>query len=231
MFPSRSRLLAQGITWEQLAFQFVIVLLGVYLAISLESCAERRNRQEDTMALLTRILGELRLDQAHFEDVIAEGEAKAPPFDALLSLMADGSNNHGTQIDSLLNHHLFSYSTAFPRRAAYTAMVSGGYLTEIPDQDLAVRLANLYEHSYERVRANGDLVDQYRRGTFRSFQDHWDWEQRIFLNPGIAGIAPARNAWRDLRGVFLDYYIRAFLPQMLEEVDALRAELESFLAK
>jgi hypothetical protein len=229
MFASSKRLTSQGITWEQLAFQFVVVLLGVYLAISFESCAAERSRQEEAMGMLARVLEELRLDQAHFGEVIAEGGAKAPAFDALVSLMAAGSNDRGAEIDSLLSVHFFSFPTAFPRRAGYTAMVSGGYLTAIPDQGLAVRLANLYEHSYERARANGDLMDQWTKDTYLVFQNHWDRGRRLFLKPGVDEVAPARNAWRDFGIVYCDWYIEVLLPPILEEVEVLMADLESYL--
>ena len=60
MAKLRKRMSSQGITLEQFAFQFVVVLLGVYLAILFESKAEDRSRAADARAMLVSVLAEPR---------------------------------------------------------------------------------------------------------------------------------------------------------------------------
>jgi len=227
----RERLTSQGITWEQFAFQFVIVLLGVYLAVSFERRVEERGRREDAHEMLGRVLAELRLDEAEIRDVVAEAEGKAAAYDSLSVLMADGSNRFGDEIQSLLFGPLFVTHTVFPRMAAYTAMVSGGYLTAIPDQDLAMRLANLYEHTYGRLVHNGEVVDQTNISAGADFRTQWDYDRRAFLTPGLNGTALARNAMRIRTRVYCDWYAGALLPETLTQVTALRTELEAHLGR
>lgn len=80
MLNWRSRLASQGITWEQLVFQFVIVVLGVYLAIAFEGRAEDRARVAQAHDLLERVLKELTLDESHIKEIMAGAELKAWPL-------------------------------------------------------------------------------------------------------------------------------------------------------
>ena len=229
MFNFSKRLTSQGITWEQLLFQFVIVVLGVYLAIAFERRAEEQNRQEDAREMLGRVLEELRLDEAEFNQIIAGADLICPAFDSLSVLMNDRPNEHGDQIYDLLYGPLFSFWTVFPRRAAYTAMISGGYLTAVPDQGLTVRLADLYEHGYARVVTNGEMVDRFSIESYVPFMNDWDIDRRVFLDPGPAGTAAARNAMRTMRDMYCTYYTGSLLPDMLDEVIGVRTELEAYL--
>lgn len=231
MFGFRKRLTSQGITWEQLAFQFVIILLGVYLAIALERWAEERGREEDAREMLTRVVDELRLDEAEIELALARADTISGAFDTLFALMSEGTNRDGERIDSLLDGPLFYFPTVFPRRAAYSALVSGGYLTAISDQDLAVSLADLYENRYARLMANNDFTDQNYMHAFLAFTGQWDLDRHVFLNPGPAGTAVARNAMRNIKENYVDWYAGFLLTETLASVIALRTDLESHLGR
>ena len=229
MFNVRRRFTSQGITWEQLAFQFLVVLLGVYLAVSFERKAEERGRQGDAIELLGHLLDELVLDEADFR-VVASAQAEIRvALDSLGVLLAIGSDSNAPQIDSLLYGPLLSLVTAFPRRAAYSAMVSGGYLTAIPDQELTVKLANLYEHSYPRLVHNGEYFDQWGKEAFFVLGDYWDLEGRVFLRPGVNGTAPLRNAVRNFRDMG-DFYA-LILGEAQVNLMALREDVESYLGR
>ncbi len=67
MIGLKKNLTSQGITPYQFAFQFVVVILGVYLAIVFEGKAEDRARANDANAMLVRVLSELTLDEGEME--------------------------------------------------------------------------------------------------------------------------------------------------------------------
>ncbi len=231
MFVFRKKLASQGITWEQLVFQFLVVLVGVYLAISFERWADDHSRQGEANAMLGRIVEELRLDEEDLNLVIAEATVGSPAADSLLILLEDVSSNNGVEVESLIGGPLFLARTVFPRGAAYTALVSGGYLTSIADQELALRLANLYEHTYDRLGVNTESSDQVAHDIYIVFHEYWDRGHRRFITPGINENIRARNAWLFFKENYFDWYVGDLVPLTLEEVTDLRQELEAYLAK
>ena len=231
MFGLPKRFSSQGITWEQLAFQFLIVLIGVYLAISFERRAEDRSRQEEASEMLGRILDEIRLDEADINLVITEGRIGSAAVDSLLVLLEEDPTANGSRIDSIINGPLAVTRTVFPRQAAYTALVSGGYLTSLADQGLAIRLANLYEHAYGRILANNAFSDRVAHDIYLVFLNYWDPGRHQFITPRSEENIRALNAWRYLKENFYDWYAAELAPSILEEVSAVRMELETYLGR
>ena len=76
----RKRIASEGITPLQFAFQLVVVLLGVYLAIHFESKAEDRSRQAEALAMLGNVLGELELDEEELWASHPEGSRDSRHF-------------------------------------------------------------------------------------------------------------------------------------------------------
>ena len=69
------KLSKQGITPYQFAFQFVVVLLGVYLAIFFEGKAQSREQEQDARAMLESVLREIELDENDISETLtAQGE-------------------------------------------------------------------------------------------------------------------------------------------------------------
>jgi len=231
MFKFRKRLSSQGITWEQLGFQFVIILLGVYLAISFERRVEESARIKDAHEMLGRVLDELRLDEAEILAVTEGSSGIRAALDSVLAILAGGTNHRGDEVHTLLFEPMMVYPTVFPRKAAYSAMVSGGYLTAIPDQRLAVKLANLYEHRYARLVANGELVDQTVRDAYGNFLDYWDLRGHAVITPAAEGVTRIQNCLGNLRDFYCGWYASTLLPESRAEVSALRAELEEYLER
>ena len=109
-------------------------------------------------------------------------------------------------------------------------MVSGGYLTAIPDQTLVMHLADLYEHSYPRIEHNGELLDDWQREAYTLIGDHWDADRRVFTQPGANAGAPFRTVLFNLRGVY-EWYAGALLEEVLVDVSDVRAEVESYVGR
>jgi hypothetical protein len=226
----RSRLARQGITVEQFAFQFVVVLLGVYLAIFFESKAEERALQADARATLVNVLQELRTDQADIEETLAEqadlGEASA----ALRDLLAIASPAEEPAIDSLLSGRLAFNPTVFPRRAAYSALLSSGRFAAITSDELTLSLADLYEHHYPRLENLGELYDEnYLDEFYHLAQTHWDFSGQRLIERGGASNVVLRNAAERHR-VFGNAY-QSQLASTLEAVRAVSDRIEAYLGR
>ncbi len=228
VFKFREKFSSQGITWEQLGFQFVVILLGVYLAIFFEGCAEDRQHGQEAADLMVHVLDELLLDERDFQAVSDGREEVLMALDSLTLLFRIGSDSNGPQVDSLLRGPLAVVQTAFPRRAAYSALVSGGYLTAIRDQALSVRLANLYEHHYSRVGYNGEMIDGWFRETYFLSAEYWDADRMVFVAPGANAGPPARTALGKLR-ILYDWYAGTLLEDVLAELTEVRKSVEEYL--
>ena len=145
----KKKFTSQGITLEQFAFQFVVILLGVYLAVVFEGKAGDRSRRGDADAMLATVLRELALDEQDMEVVLEGKREMARGFASFADLLVNPSQNDEAAIDSLLTG-MFD-ATVFPRRSAYTALLASGDLGYIAERDLSLLLVDLYEHHYVRL--------------------------------------------------------------------------------
>jgi hypothetical protein len=224
------RLKREGVTWPQFFFQFVIVLLGVYLAILVERKAAERSLQEDTEVMLQNVLAELEDDEAELVRILDIQQVRLETAEALVDRLARASRDDAFAVDSLFGHYFDNNRTAFLRKSAYTAMVSGGYMGPLVRTELPVKFANLYERVYTRVANNGDWQDFL---TFQmlmpAFHAHFDKGRGEFIQPGPEANVRFRNvAFQLVRGIT---YYQGFLRQTLEDVRDVRGAVEEYLAQ
>ena len=156
----RKKLSSQGITPAQFGFQFVVVLLGVYLAIFFENKAEDQSREADARTLLANVLSELELDEGEILGRRQDQLEAATAAESMMDLLAKASPADDAVMDSIMNEPWVFNPTVFPRRSAYSALVASGNMGYLSDTDLTLRLANLYEHHYVRLVRHGDWTDK-----------------------------------------------------------------------
>jgi hypothetical protein len=135
----KKRFVLQGITLEQFAFQFIVILLGVYLAILFEGKGEDRSREAEAEAMLLSVLSELNSDEEEMEDVIDAQRERAQGYATVADLLATASTADEAAIDSFLGGPRSYNATVFPRRSAYTALLANGNLGYVSGGDLALR--------------------------------------------------------------------------------------------
>jgi len=223
------RLKREGITWPQFFFQFVIVLLGVYLAILSERRAEENNLREDAEVILGNLLTELEQDEAELERIIQAQSSRLAAARRLGDVLARAAASDAPEVDSLVEYHIATNPTAFMRESAYSAMVTGGYFRTLIRTDLPVKLANLYERTYTRIGLTGELQD------FEVFErfipvmlNHFNMGESSFIEPGREANIQLRNAaLRLVRTV--NWYI-GFLEETLNEVRAVKAEVSQYFS-
>ena len=222
------RLAREGITWPQFFFQFIIVLLGVYLAILSERKAEERNLQEDTEVMLLNILGELEDDEEELQRILDLQEVRLQTVEALGDVLAEASQANAPAVDSLLEHYLENNRTAFLRKSSYSALVAGGYLRSLVRTDLPVMFADLYERTYTRVEGNGGWQDyQTFEYLIPAAQMHFDKGRKEFINPGPEANVRFRNAALQVaRGI---RWYSGFLTRTLEEIRSVRLAVSDHL--
>jgi hypothetical protein len=76
----------------------------------------------------------------------------------------------------------FTPTTVWPRRAAWTTMVSAGQLALIEDKSLVARLGDFYEHRQRRLLYNGEGYDlTVEKIGVEYIPQIWDFQRREFL--------------------------------------------------
>ena len=222
------RLKREGVTWPQFLFQFIIVLLGVYLAILSERKAEERNLQEDTEVMLRNVLRELEADEDELFRILGLQEIRLETAEGLGELLSRASQDDAAAVDSLFERFLDNNRTAFLRKSAYSAMVAGGHLRSLVRTDLPVMFAALYERTYTRVEGNGGWQDyQTFEYLIPAFNAHFDKGRGEFIAPGPDANVQLRNAaFQVARGI---RWYSGFLRETLNEVRSVKGTVEAYL--
>ena len=223
------RLRREGVTWPQFFFQFVIVLLGVYLAVLSERRAEENSLQEDAEVILGNLLTELDQDEAELERIIQAQSRRLDALRRLGDVLASAAQSDAPEVDSLVERHIATNPTAFVRESAYSAMVTGGYLRTLVRTDIPVKLANVYERTYTRVGLTGELQDfEVFERFIPAMLSHFDMGETRFIEPGPEANVQSRNAALRLART-VDWYI-GFLEETLGEVRVVQADVGQYLS-
>ena len=197
----RSRLAAQGITLHQFVFQLVVVTIGVFIAVALQSRAENRAHREDAAHMLEAIDAELGKDLQEIDIVRKnrEDHGEGPR----VILQETRTQDLDTMVQRKVREGLHFNRTFFSRRAAYSTLLSSGLLGYVTDPRLRLELAQLYEHDYVRMTNNGDAADKIWQTVFRAaLNDYWDFDHGHPIDTGAGArvhMANAKRAPNDLQ--------------------------------
>lgn len=223
------RLTSQGITWEQLLFQFVIVLVGVYLAIYLERSAKEAGDQARLHDMLGFLLDEIAQDERDIQSILETYDAKLTALDRAHAALVRRSQRDADVIDSLYDNDGFGNRTVYVRRAAYTILSTSGLMAELREADLGFELSNLYEHLYPRLKYNGELLDQQTNEYRDVLQSHWDPVHHRFLQVSArqgASLAIAMDEYTNQH----EYY-RYLLRRAIESIDVVGPKIVRYLGE
>lgn len=146
--------------WLAVAIEFIIVVVGVLLAMQVTNWNEQRLEHERGRAYYQRILTELRsnvsdMDQraAYYEQVIGHAEAALAAFHQPASALGG---------PSLVDLYQASQIQTGPiTRASYDEAISSGALLSVGDPQLRVRLANYFSFA-EASQTIYDEATPYR---------------------------------------------------------------------
>jgi len=204
---------------RRIAIETAIIIASVFVAVTLESEWQERQRQADARAALGQLLAELRQDRAELEGVLAEQNDLDAVYRRTIAWLGEPEilpvGDFGKAIETLA----YSNRTMFPRRAAWTTMVASGELTLLENPDLVTRLGNLYENLNARLLANGLAYDDQ---LFTEMRERvpaiWDINERRLLTGDNREIAEFRGRLRILHHTWNQWYIEflsaTYLPQL-----------------
>lgn len=154
-------------------FEIVILVIGVFLGITFEGFASDWDRTRDARSSLRYLVADLERDEADMDRIIEAQRGQERDFAEIADWLARDDVVESPRVDSLLEKVLTSL-TVFPRRGAYSSMISSGQVGLLPPE-LANQIVNLYENVYTRLAANGEHFDySLERDFFPAYAGVWD---------------------------------------------------------
>ena len=210
----------------RLVGEAVLIIGSVYIAIVLEGVSDHRGRTADAVSALSQLRDELREDQVDLRRVMAEQRDLSGRYLDMLRWFEDGNTLPSDSVQEALDIVAYSNSTMFPRRSAWTTMVSSGQLGFLDDPTLVTRLGNLYENVNDRLEYNGSDYDDALNDVMRNASpDIWDSLNSRLLTEDPTQVAGFRGRIRYLHLVWNTWYLeylgeyQAQLVDLIDDVD------------
>jgi hypothetical protein len=174
-----------------------LIIVSVYVAIVLEGASSARSEQAAALESLRTVQAELEADLVEARAYATQKEDRSVLFAQLAGWLSSDVAIPVDSFDIALEGVLTGNFTIFPRRAAWSTMISAGQLASVGDPVLVNQLADLYEHWTGRVLYNGEAYDEaiweVTRNTIPSL---WDRREGRFLRSDL-------RARRELDGQLL----------------------------
>ena len=206
-----------------------LIIVSVYLAIVLEGVSQDREAQSSAHLALVQMLAELREDSADLEEIREEQLVRSKQYVILDQWLATPESMPLDSIAEMMDLVFFSNRTLYPRRSAWTTMLSAGQLAELESPGLVSRLGDFYESLNARVVDNGDDYDESLNDLARnSVPQYWDGTSGRLLTTDDYRISMFRNQLRYLHVSWNIWYLD-LLDNYGQALDSLILEIESYL--
>jgi hypothetical protein len=217
--------------WARMLSEGTLIIVSVYLAIVLEGASQDREARSSAHVALVQMLAELREDSADLDDIREEQLLRSKQYVILDQWLASPESIPLDSVAETLDLVFFSNRTLYPRRSAWTTMLSGGQLAELESPGLVLRLGDFYESFYARVVDNGDDYDESLNDLARnSVPKYWDGASRRLITTDEYRISVFRNQLRYLHVSWNAWYLD-LLDNYDQALDSLILEIESYLEK
>lgn len=140
--------------------EFIAVFLGIGLSLYVDEWREETQIRERLMADYQSIQNDLEKDIPYIEEIIIKQQNRYDSGESILQIL-DGKQTF--DYHQLVNKKKMvgSGSTFFGTKASYEASVSSGRLTYFGIDSLANEIGKVYEHHYNRLDLNGQLLDEF----------------------------------------------------------------------
>ncbi len=219
-----------GIPWRKALAEGALIIASVYIAIVLQGISDDRERVQDALASLEQLEGDLEADRADLAEIMAEQEDLDGTYGKVLDWLAEPSR-FGDSIQVALDRIAYSNRTVFPRRGAWTTLISGGQLIWIDDRALVSHLGTFYERVNERLEYNGRDYDFSLNAIAReTISAVWDPVAHRPMTGAEAGVPKLRNQLRFMH-LFWNRFYLDLLRSYSAELDALLAEVRAYLGE
>ena len=212
-------------SWRRVLGEGLLIVASVYLAIFLEGWSQDRDRVKDARSGLLQLRADLLADRADLQNILTEQRAHSLQYKNLLRWLDSPGAMPYDSVDTALEQLGTSNRTMFPRRGAWTSLISTGLLSSIGDQSLVTRLGGFYENINGRLEYNGRDYDYNLNEVFRvTVPSSWDRGRRRL----VGDVLVLRNQLEWIERGWTQWYLD-LLAEYENELNALLKELDTHL--
>ena len=175
--------------FSRIAGEATLIFVSVFVAIWLESEWQNRADRIEARESFSQLLAELRADQEFAKQVRLEQTVFLEAAEKIL-IQLENAESYPKQSDHDVFENLANAITIWPRRAAWTTMVTSGQLALINDRGLVARLGDFYEHRQIRLMYNGESYDAaYEDVSVHYIPEVWDFQRHELITGDYEKIA------------------------------------------
>ena len=159
--------------------EIVLVVIGILIALQINNWNEENKRKAIAKSFLIEILKDTQIDKIQLNEVI---QTQIKSLNAL-EWCIDYLGNSQFSKDSLALIYAKAIRrnyTFFPHDGAYLSLLSIGGVNLIRNENISAEITNLYEHGYERLAYNGEVLDQRVDNIVLGSQDYFIPEIGLF---------------------------------------------------
>lgn len=212
-------------SWKRALSEGALILGSVYAAIVLESWSADRARISEAEAALSQLRSELVADSADLTDILREQEELKVQYERVARWLAKPESMPSDSVHRALERLSLTNRTMFPRRGAWTSLLSSGLLTSVRDPDLVTRLGNFYEYINDRLEYNGRDYDYNLNEVTRvTLGASWD---KLRRQP-VGDVTRLRNELRYIQIGWNGFYLD-LLQEYRIELEGLIADIDRYL--
>lgn len=129
--------------------EIVLIVIGILIALSLDSWNNERNNRKREKLLLNEMLTELVSDQTHLMGKLSRSKEKLNSTLFLLSFMDEGKTYHDS-INTILSKTQ-GWTSFLPSKSSFETLNNTGF-SLLSDDSLKMNIQNLYNGTYTYIQ-------------------------------------------------------------------------------
>lgn len=159
--------------------EFIAVLLGISLSLYVDENSKKKEIQLALQKDLISIRADLEKDLYEIQRIDSLKTRGLNQLNLYLDII-----NNKIQLSNLDEEKLFSnYGnisyTFFPMGSSYLVSLNSGRINYIDDLELIIVLSKYYQNSYERIKANNFMFDEFLNKHFFKFRSIMQNQKRL----------------------------------------------------
>ena len=139
--------------------EIILVVIGILIALSINNWNEIQKMNKWEHRFLIDLKSELKTNLIQLEEINTRQQGVFKACVELKTLIETASIEDKSKIDSIYNLTLYQ-RTFFPTTGVYDSGLSAGKIENINNDKLKYDIMNLYNHYYQRLVYNGEILDR-----------------------------------------------------------------------
>ena len=135
------------------------VFLGLALSFNIEEWREERQIRDKLFGDYQSIQLDIENDIPYLKRIISEHEEASKNSKQSIKIL-DGDISFNYKKFMIIRKNAHGSNSFFGIKSAYEASVSSGRLTYFGTDSLSNQIGKIYNHHYDRLKLNGELIDE-----------------------------------------------------------------------